>query len=170
MSDSPRFSERLPLMRASGGWRVVACSQSRPWRGVTAPVRNEEEGGLFTCQLRDRLHQHDELDDRREGLVPKLRIDLPWSHPARRSRWRFEVLVEACEVRFKSRVATQVCLGSKGDLCVGRTGGRGLCSTRTAAHLLLLVCAWRAAWPEAGGVPPTCRDEGGSRKGCVRRA
>ena len=35
------------------------------------------------------------------------------------------LILEVFEVRFKTRVAHQVCLGSKGDLCVGRTGGSG---------------------------------------------
>ena len=135
----------------------------RPWRGGTAPARNEEERGLLDRQLRHRLRQHDEVDDRREGLVRKVRIDPPWSHPARAGRWRFVLILEVFEVRFNSRLRFQVCLGSKGNLCVGRTGGRDGCSTRTAAHPPLLVCAWRAAWPEAVGVLPTCRHQGGSR-------
>ena len=158
-------------MRASGGWRVAPCPQNmRPWRGGTAPARNEDEGGLFTCQLRHPLHQRDEVDDRREGLVRKVRIDPPGPARARGGRWRITTILEVFEVRFKSRLRFQVCLGSKGNLCVGRTGGSDGCSTRTAAHLLLLVCAWRAAWPEAVGVLPTCRHQGGSRKRCIRRA
>ena len=64
--------------------------------------------------------------------------------PAQRSRGRLVLIGEVFEVRFESRVPFQLCLGSKGELCVDRTGGRGGCSTRTAAHPPLLVCAWRA--------------------------
>ena len=64
--------------------------------------------------------------------------------PAQRSRGRLVLIGEVFEVWFESRVPTQVCLGSKGELCVDCTGGRGGCSTRTAAHPPLLVCAWRA--------------------------
>ena len=64
--------------------------------------------------------------------------------PAQRSRGRLVVIWQVFEVRFESRVPTQVCLGSKGELCVDCTGGRDGCSTRTAAHPPLLVCAWRA--------------------------
>ena len=51
----------------------------RPWRRGTAAARNVEEGGLRDRQLRHPLHQPDEVDDRREGLVRKVRIDPPWS-------------------------------------------------------------------------------------------
>ena len=144
--------------------------KDRSLRGGTAAARNRDEGGLLDRQLRHRLHQRDEVDERREGLVQKVRIDPSWFLRARAGRWRFVLILEVFEVRFKNLVYTQVFLGSKGEARVGRTGGSDGCSTRTAAHPPLLVCAWRSAWPEAGGVLPTCRDEGGSRKGCVRRA
>ena len=51
----------------------------RPWRRGTAAARKREEGGLRDRQLRHPLHQRDEVDDRREGLVRKVRIDPPWS-------------------------------------------------------------------------------------------
>ena len=64
--------------------------------------------------------------------------------PAQRSRGRLSTIWEVFEVRFESLIPFQVCLGSKGELCVDRTGGRDGCSTRTTAHPPLLVCAWRA--------------------------
>ena len=70
---------------------------------------------------------------------------LKTGHPDR----ELVLILEVFEVRFKTLARNQVCLGSKGDLCVGRTGGSDGCSTRTAAHPPLLVCAWRAAWPLA---------------------
>ena len=138
--------------------------------GGTAPARNRDEGGLFDRQLRHRLHQRDEVDERREGLVQKVRIDPSWFLRARAGRWRLPAIWEVFEVRFKAHLANQVCLGSKGEARVDRTGGSDGCSTRTAAHPPLLVCAWRAAWPEAVGFLPTCRHQGGSRNRCVRRA
>ena len=146
----------------------------RPWRRGTAAARNVEEGGLRDRQLRHPLHQRDEVDDRREGLVRKVRIDPPWSCTC--AKVAGEVSAHLASVRGAVRISGPFSsmFGFERGTVRGLHGWQGWvfdshCSSPSFARMRL-ESLWRAAWPEAGRVLPTCRDEGGSRKRCIRRA
>ena len=146
----------------------------RPWRRGTAAARNVEEGGLRDRQLRHPLHQRDEVDDRREGLVRKVRIDPPWSCTC--AKVAGEVIHHLASVRGAVRISDPISsmFGFERGTVRGLHGWQGWVfdSHRSSPSFarMRLESLWRAAWSEAGRVLPTCRDEGGSRKGCVRRA
>ena len=146
----------------------------RPWRRGTAAARNVEEGGLRDRQLRHPLHQRYEVDDRREGLVRKVRIDPPWSCTC--AKVAGEVIHHLASVRGAVRISSAFSsmFGFERGTVRGLHGWQGWVfdSHRSSPSFarMRLESLWRAAWPEAGRVLPTCRDEGGSRKRCVRRA
>ena len=69
----------------------------------------------------------------------------PLAPPWRPTTSHLSTFQKKCDLsEVLTRVPFQLCLGSKGELCVDRTGGRGSWSLRTAAHPPLLVCAWKA--------------------------